>query len=101
MQDVEADKAIRVEWRKVCRALARRKEAHPDHLLFSAPKVMAAFTKHATTLPELAVQVPLLEGDKPVKNRGARLHRPAAIVRPTDIRHVQQCVQWALMHGPA
>ncbi|SLM37871.1 phosphoribosyl transferase domain protein [Lasallia pustulata] len=97
MQDV--DKAIRVEWRKVCRALGRREEAHPDHLLFSSPNVMAAFTQHATTLQELTAQVPLVKGDKMVKNREARLHRPASIIRPTEIRHVQQCVRWALEHG--
>ncbi|EHL00677.1 putative FAD-linked oxidoreductase [Glarea lozoyensis 74030] len=34
-----------------------------------------------------------------VKNREARLHRPAAIMRPTEVRHVQQCVRWALKHG--
>jgi adenine phosphoribosyltransferase len=99
MQDVDVDKAIRVEWRKVCRALGRREEAHPDHLLFSSPNVMAAFTQHATTLPELTAQVPLVKGDKTVKNREARLHRPASIIRPTEVRHVQQCVRWALKHG--
>lgn len=99
MQDVDVDKAIRVEWRKVCRALCRREEAHPDHLLFSSPSVMAAFTQHATTLPELTAQVPLVNGDKTVKNREARLHRPASIIRPTEVRHVQQCVRWALKHG--
>jgi adenine phosphoribosyltransferase len=99
MQDVDVDMAIRVEWRKVCRALSRREEAHPDHLLFSSPNVMAAFTQHATTLPELTAQVPLVKGDKTVKNREARLHRPASIIRPTEVRHVQQCVRWALKHG--
>ncbi|CRL25531.1 Phosphoribosyltransferase [Penicillium camemberti] len=99
MQDVQADKDIRIEWRKICRALGRREEAHPDHLLFSSPNIMAAFTRHATTLPELTAHVPLLEGDNPVKNREARLHHPAAIVRPTEIQHVRQCVQWALKHG--
>lgn len=99
MQDVEADKAIRVEWRKVCRALSRCDEAHPDHLLFSSPNVMVAFTQHATTLPELTAQVPLLMGDKVIKNREARLHHPALIVRPTEVRHIQLCVQWALKHG--
>lgn len=99
MQDVEEDKAVRVEWRKVCRSLGRRDEAHPDHLLLSSPNVMAAFTQHATTLPELTAQVPLLKEGKMVKNRGARLHCPASIVRPTGIRHVQQCVRWALKHG--
>jgi adenine phosphoribosyltransferase len=99
MEDVDVDKAIRVEWRTVCRALGRREEAHPDHLLFSSPNVMAAFTQHATTLPELTAQVPLVKGDKKVKNREARLHRPASIVRPTEVQHVQQCVRWALKHG--
>lgn len=99
MQDVDVKKAIGVHWRKVCRALGRREEAHPDHLLFSSPNVMTAFTKHATTLPELTAQVPLVKGDKTVKNREARLHRPASIMRPTEVRHVQQCVQWALKHG--
>ncbi|KAI9867948.1 MAG: hypothetical protein M1813_007770 [Trichoglossum hirsutum] len=99
MQDVDVDKAIRVDWRKVCRALGRREEAHPDHLLFSSPNVMVAFTQHATTLPELTAQVPLVKGDKIVKNREARLHRPALIIRPTEVRHVQKCVRWALKHG--
>ncbi|KAI1377830.1 phosphoribosyl transferase domain protein [Hypoxylon crocopeplum] len=96
MQDVERNKAIRVEWRKLCRALGRREEAHPNHLSFSSPNVMAAFTQHATALPELTAQVPLEKADWAVKNREARLHRPASIVRPTEIRHVQQCVRWAL-----
>ncbi|KAI1403467.1 hypothetical protein F4819DRAFT_450899 [Hypoxylon fuscum] len=99
MQDVDVDKTIRVEWRKVCRALGRREDAHPDHLLFSSPNIMVAFTQSATTLPELTAQVPLAKGDKTVKNREARLHRPASIVRPTEVRHVQQCVRWALKHG--
>lgn len=99
MQDVDEDKAMRVEWRKVCRTLGRRAEAHPDHLLFSSPDVMVAFTRHATALPELTAQLPLVQGDKAAKNREARLHRRAATVRPTGIRHVQKCVLWALKHG--
>jgi hypothetical protein len=99
IQDMDVDKAIRVERRKVCRALGRREEAHPDHLLFSSPNVMAAFTQHATALPELTAQVPLVEGDKTVKSWEARLHRPALIIRPIKVRHVQQCVRWALKHG--
>jgi adenine phosphoribosyltransferase len=99
MQDVDEEKAVRVEWRKVCRALGRREEAHLNHLLFSSPNVMAAFTQHATTLPELTAQVPLVKGNKTVKNREACLHHPASIVRPREVRHVQQCVLWALKHG--
>ncbi|TVY87127.1 Adenine phosphoribosyltransferase, partial [Lachnellula willkommii] len=99
MQDVDVDKAIRVDWRKVCRALGRREESYPGHLLFSSPEVMVAFTQHATTLPEVTAQVPLVKGDKTVKNQEARLHRPASIMRPTEVQHVQQCVRWALKHG--
>ncbi|KAE8361299.1 hypothetical protein BDV27DRAFT_167036 [Aspergillus caelatus] len=97
MQDTEADRATQFEWRKVCRALGHRKEAYPDHLLFRSPNVMVAFTKHATTLPQLTAQVPLVK-DKTIKNREACLHGSASIVRPTDVRHVQQCVQWARKH---
>ncbi|KAF2454375.1 phosphoribosyl transferase domain protein [Lineolata rhizophorae] len=99
MQDMDVDNAIRVDWRKECRALGRREEAHSDHLLFSSPNIMAAFTQHATTLPELTAQVTLVKGDETVKNREARLHRPASIIRPTEVQQVQQCVRWALKHG--
>ena len=98
MQEIDVDKAIRFNWRKVCRTLGRGEKANPDQLLFSSPNVMAAFTQHATTLPELLAQVPLVKGDKMVKNREARLHRSASIIRPTEVRHVQQCVRWALKY---
>ncbi|KAL6884151.1 hypothetical protein HDV57DRAFT_447001 [Trichoderma longibrachiatum] len=96
MQDQVADEAIRAEWRKLCRAMGRREEARPGLILFGAPDVMMAFTHHATMLQELEEQVPLAKRGKNIKNWEARLHRPAAVVRPTDIAHVQQCVQWAL-----
>ncbi|KAL6411865.1 adenine phosphoribosyltransferase [Ilyonectria robusta] len=99
MKDVDVDTAVRTGWREACRALGRREEAHPDHLLFSAPDFMAAFTRHATALPELTAQVPLAEVNRTVKNREACFHHPASIVRPTDVRQVQQCVRWALKHG--
>ncbi|KAL9090901.1 MAG: hypothetical protein Q9165_005109 [Trypethelium subeluteriae] len=99
MEDADVDKAVRDDWRKECRALGRLEEGHPDHLLFSSPNIMMAFTQHANSLPELTAQVPLAEGNMTIKNREARLHRPASIVRPTEVRHVQQCVQWALKHG--
>jgi adenine phosphoribosyltransferase len=100
-QDVstDVDTAIRVGWRNVCRTLGRREEAHPDHLFFSSPNVMAAFTKHATTLTELTAQVPFVIGDCTIKSWEARLHRPASVIRPTEIQHVRQCVRWALEHG--
>ena len=99
IQDVDVNTAILVDWRKVCRALGRREKAYPNQLLFSSPNIMAAFTQHATTLPELTAQVPLVKGDKMIKNREARIHRPASVMRPTEVRHVQQCVRWARKHG--
>ena len=84
---------------KLCRTSGRREEAHSDRLLFGAPNLMVAFTQHANTLPELTAQVLLAKRDKTVKNREARLHRPASILRPTEVRHVQECVRWALKHG--
>ncbi|KAL6795436.1 hypothetical protein J3E68DRAFT_404279 [Trichoderma sp. SZMC 28012] len=98
MQDKDADEAIHVEWRKVCRDLGRRQEAHPGHLFFSAPEVMMAFNHHATMLPELTEQVTLAKEDRTVKNWEARAHRPVSILRPTKTQHVQKCVQWALKH---
>ncbi|KAK6423026.1 hypothetical protein LTR81_004283 [Elasticomyces elasticus] len=82
-------------WREVCRTLGRREEAH---LFFAAPEVMATFTRHATKLPELTAQVPVSNETSKIKNRQARLHEPAAVMRPTEILHVQQCVLWALEH---
>lgn len=98
MEDRNVEKAIRIEWRKVCRGLGHREEANPGHLLFSSPDVMVAFTQLSTALPELKAQVPLVKGEMIIKNREARLHRPSLNVRPTEIQHVQQCVQWALKH---
>jgi len=99
LEDKNLDKAVRSEWRKVCRALGRRDESHPGDLFFSSPNVMMAFTQHATTLAELTLKVPLRHEVRTVKNREARLQCPASIIRPTTIRDVQKCVQWALEHG--
>jgi adenine phosphoribosyltransferase len=99
IQNGEVDRAVRAGWRKVCRNLGRREDAHPGHLLFSSPDVMVAFTKHATALSELLAQVPSAQENKTVKNREARLHRAASIVRPTEVGQVQQCVRWALKYG--
>ncbi|PKK43408.1 hypothetical protein CI102_14190 [Trichoderma harzianum] len=93
------DEVIRGEWRKLCHVLGRREDAYPDHLLFSSPNVMATFTKHATALPDLTAHVPLMTESRMIKNQEARLHRPASIVRPTEIEHIQQCVKWALRHN--
>lgn len=99
MQDVGVDSTIRTEWRDVCHALGRRNEDHPEHLSFSAPNLMVSFTQHATTLSELLAQVPLVKSAQTVKNREASLRCPASVVRPIEVRHVQECIRWALKHG--
>ncbi|EEU34844.1 uncharacterized protein NECHADRAFT_98112 [Fusarium vanettenii 77-13-4] len=98
MKDTELDRAVRVKWREICRTLGRCEETSPDHLLFSSPNIMVAFTRHATTLEELTAHILLLEGVKVVKNQQARLYHPALTLRPLQIRHIQQCVEWALRH---
>ena len=98
MQHLDEDEAVRVSWRRVCRTLGHREEAQPDHILFSSPDIMMAFNQDATTLPELVAHVPLMDGEKVIKNREARLHYPVVTVKPMEIRHVQECVQWALKY---
>lgn len=58
VQDVNADQLVRIEWRKICRALGRRKDTRPGRLLYSAPNIMAVFNQHATALSELTAHVP-------------------------------------------
>ncbi|KAJ4330884.1 hypothetical protein N0V87_009615 [Didymella glomerata] len=99
MHDEEAHKLVRVVWREVCRDLGFQEKGHPGRLSFSSPDVMVAFTQHATKLSELTTQLPTLKEGRKIKNREASLHRPAAICRPTEIDHIQQCVRWALEHG--
>ncbi|KAI1363811.1 hypothetical protein F5Y08DRAFT_354108 [Xylaria arbuscula] len=93
------DEAFQAERRKACRALGRRDRAHPNELLFSAPEFMITFTRHATALPELTALVPLASDARTIKNRQARHHCPAAIIRPTAIEHIQQSVRWAIKHN--
>lgn len=50
VRDMHTDKTVRAEWRAVCRALGRRDDSHPGHLLFSSPNVMMSFTRQATTM---------------------------------------------------
>ncbi|KAF9882692.1 hypothetical protein FE257_005524 [Aspergillus nanangensis] len=97
LHDGEEEKATKMEWREACRSLGRRSRNRPGHLFFSSPQSMAAFTKHSTSVPKLTAQVPFSENIR-VKNWEACLHRPASIVKPTEIQQVQDCVQWALKH---
>ncbi|KAK8859591.1 phosphoribosyl transferase domain protein [Apiospora arundinis] len=96
----DTDQDTRAKWRNVCRTLGRREDANPGHFSFDAPEIMIAFTQSAATaLPRLAAQVPmLLEADRRIKSPEARINHPAAIVRPTEIQHIQLCIRWALEH---
>lgn len=96
LKDTDAKEAVQLEWRKVCRTVGRREQDHPGHLSFNAPTIMVALTRHATTLPELMAQVSLVSGDNMIKNRHARLHQPACIIRPQTVQDIQKCVRWAL-----
>ncbi|KAK8066806.1 phosphoribosyl transferase domain protein [Apiospora hydei] len=98
--DTAMGRAIQYEWRKACRDLGRHDDgAHQGRLMFGTPEVMKAFTQHAAALPQLIAKVPCVTGDRMVKNREARLHQPAAIIRPTEIQHIQECVRWATEHS--
>ncbi|KAI0967405.1 hypothetical protein F4678DRAFT_475349 [Xylaria arbuscula] len=90
---------VKMEWRNVCRDLAHNKEEHPkEYLLFSAPEVMMVFTRHALALAELVAHAPLLDGDVILKTREDGRHGPAAIIRPTEVQHLQHCIRWAVKH---
>ncbi|KAF1933786.1 uncharacterized protein M421DRAFT_52653 [Didymella exigua CBS 183.55] len=90
---------VKIRWREVCRAMGRREDATADRLVFSSPDTMVVFTQHATALPELLAQVSILTGGRTIKNRQACIRRPASIVQPATIQHVQSCVRWALEHN--
>ncbi len=93
------DSAIQGKWRDKCRSLGHSDKSYPGQLESSSPEIMVTFTRHAAKLQELTVQLPLLERQRTIKSREARLHYRAAVVRPTEIQHIQACVQWALKHG--
>lgn len=100
------DKHVLNEWRKMCRALGNQQQEEEEmgtmNLVFRSPEALFVLNQHAATaLDDLAARgVPLTPcgEQRPIKNPEARLHRPAAIVRPTTIKHIQECVRWALHH---
>lgn len=96
MEDSDMNETVQAEWRKTCRTWGDRTEAHPNHLQFSAPNIMAAFTRRATALPDLVAKVPFLTESEMIKSQEARLHQPASIIRPIEIGQVQEAVRWAV-----
>ncbi|KAM0724037.1 hypothetical protein Q7P37_000216 [Cladosporium fusiforme] len=92
MQDLDSDKAVRFEWRKACRSLGCREEAHPGQLLFDSPNLMVAFNRQATSLPELISKVPLVLKDKNVKSWQARSHRPLRYLTILGGGHSGHCL---------
>ena len=99
VRDANAADAVETEWRKTCRSFSHSDSTCPGQLLFNSPEMMMTFTQQSTMLSELTAHVPEMpHKHRNIKNREARLHRPAAILRPTEILHVQQCVRWALDH---
>ncbi|KAK4135794.1 hypothetical protein BT67DRAFT_461453 [Trichocladium antarcticum] len=102
---VAPDAAVRGAWRGVCRALGRRGGKGGAELVFAEPNVMVAFSRYAgTALSELSrgvVELGVAAGGVVVvvKNREARRHCPAAVVRPGGVREVQECVWWARRNG--
>lgn len=97
-QDGKLDGEVRSKCHKICRDLACHDQGGPDRLVFTSPQRMVTFTQHATALPELEEQVPCAKKDRTFKSWEARLHQPASIIKPTTIKHVQQCINWALKH---
>lgn len=93
---MDAANSIRTELRKVCRALGRREETHPGHLMFSSPELMMAFTYRSDWPPCLTDMVPLAQGQRAVKNREALLHHPVSVLSPTKIQDFQEVVRFAL-----
>lgn len=93
---IQGGNGIQAEWRRLCRELGGSALNYPGRLVFSSPDIMVTFTRNATSLSDLTSKVPVSSGSFEVKNREARLYQPAAILQPTEIKHVQETVRWAL-----
>jgi adenine phosphoribosyltransferase len=90
--------AVHAEWRKVCRTMARHENDHQGTLTFASPEVIMTFTRYSIALSELTAVIPLVSKDYKVKNREAQSRAPIAMVRPTNVGQVQECINWALKH---
>lgn len=97
LEETADTQRIRSAWREICHTSGRVID-DSNHLVFASPTVMVVFNKHATKLQELLAEVPATV-PRNVKSPEARYARPAAILRPTEIQHIQKCVQWAVKCG--
>lgn len=96
LKDTAHDEALRAGWRTVCRDLGEHDAAHPKQLMFSSSSTIRALTKAPSRYQSSQRKCRRME--KTVPNHEAISYHPAAIVRPTQVQHIQQCVRWALKH---
>ena len=96
VHDTVIAKELCESYRKTCCVLGGRSKEKPGHLSFSSPQIMVTFEKKATNLSALTAQVPVVNGERRIKNREALIRHPDAVVIPETIQQVQQCVRWAL-----
>ncbi|OAK96956.1 hypothetical protein IQ06DRAFT_296891 [Phaeosphaeriaceae sp. SRC1lsM3a] len=94
----ELGQKILSKWRAICRLYASHDPAQPNQVLFHAPEIMVAFNKHAGALHKLTARVPLATVPRNLKNYEARNSTYAAMVAPTSLAQVQDCVSWAVEH---
>jgi hypothetical protein len=89
---------IHAALRQICRKFGVGSSTEPSQLCLSSPDALFTFGRLALALPKLLDSVLAAPVQYMVKNREARARRLAAIVRPTTIMHIQNCVRWALKH---
>ncbi|SMR60596.1 unnamed protein product [Zymoseptoria tritici ST99CH_1E4] len=99
MEQDDVKEAVQRRWRQVCRELAEREDIRERSLLFRSHDTITAFTSEDNAGSDPMTQLPLDRSSVVVKNREARIHRPAAVLKPRSIEEVQKCVHWALKYG--
>ncbi|KAJ5214786.1 phosphoribosyl transferase domain protein [Penicillium chermesinum] len=97
-KDDDLQCSIQERWRDICRECGDG-DFLSNRLFFRSPTMLATFTKRSVSFSELAMQVPLRSEKRRLKNREASDNQPTAVLRPTTIRQIQQCILWAIKHG--
>lgn len=98
LQKTDDNRGVQDQWRDICRTLGDRDHHYPGHLVFSVPQVISSFSRHGDSMHTSKPEVPLMNVERAIKNREARLHNSAPVFRPTDVGQLQQCVKWAIEH---